>query len=301
MPRPKPDRPGHKLRVKIDSSPPQAAIYIDSKDYGIEGYTPSTLRLPKGTYTVILELPGFAPVQRPITVTRSQGFFVPPMERQARPAVLDVRGSAANDSANGGQLFVDGAAVGAVPGRIEVPPGGTHVIEGEKSGLPRISATPPRCTKAKTRSMLIELTADVKKGSILVTADVAGADVYLDGQRRDQVPALLADVPEGSHTVEVHKDPLPPFRQIVTVVGNQQQKVMAVLNQAPAGGALRIVSGTPGAHVFIDGEDKGPVNTEIGGLQPGQHLVEVRAPGFARAARSMSSSSSGRCGWRAPS
>src|SRR5262249_58644960 len=87
QPRPKPNRPGHKMRVKIDSAPQQAAVYVDSKDYGIEGYTPVTLKLPKGTYTIILELPGFAPVQKPIQVTKSQA-FVFTMERQARPALL---------------------------------------------------------------------------------------------------------------------------------------------------------------------------------------------------------------------
>jgi len=49
QPRPRPARPGHKMRVKIDSQPQQAAVYVDSKDYGIEGYTPVTLKLPKGT------------------------------------------------------------------------------------------------------------------------------------------------------------------------------------------------------------------------------------------------------------
>ena len=49
-------------------APQQAAIYLNDKSFGIQGYTPSTLRLPKGTYTVILELPGFKAVSRPITV-----------------------------------------------------------------------------------------------------------------------------------------------------------------------------------------------------------------------------------------
>ena len=34
---PRPARSGHKMRVKIDSAPQQAAVYVDSKQYGIEG------------------------------------------------------------------------------------------------------------------------------------------------------------------------------------------------------------------------------------------------------------------------
>src|SRR5258706_934713 len=105
--KPRPTRPGHKMRIKIDSAPQQAAIFVDSKEYGIEGYTPSVLKLPKGSYTVILELPGFRPVQRAITVTRSEG-FVFTLERAARASVLDVR-SSSNDSGTGAQVAVDGA------------------------------------------------------------------------------------------------------------------------------------------------------------------------------------------------
>src|SRR3954453_6407021 len=93
---------GHKMKVVIDSAPQQAAIYLNDKSFGIQGYTPSTLRLPKGTYTVILELPGFKAVSRPVTVVRSQTFMLP-LEREAKPATLDVR-SVSNDSASGGTL-----------------------------------------------------------------------------------------------------------------------------------------------------------------------------------------------------
>ena len=70
--RARPALAGHKMRIAIDSQPQQAAIYIDSKDYGIEGYTPATVKLPKGNYTVILEAPGFKPLTRQIVVTRSR-------------------------------------------------------------------------------------------------------------------------------------------------------------------------------------------------------------------------------------
>jgi hypothetical protein len=268
--------------VKIDSTPQQAAIYIDRKEYGIEGYTPTTLKLPKGTYTIILELPGFKPVERAIQVTRSQA-FVFTMERAARPAVIEVR-SASNDSATGGQVLLDGAAVGVVPARIDTTPG-SHLVEVKKTGfLPyRNQVT---TNEGETRSEVVDLQAEAKKGSILVTADVAGADVYVDGQRRDSAPALIDGLIEGPHTVEVRKDPLPPWKQVVNVIGNQQVKIDAKIGAnapppPPQGGSLRIVSSAPSADVYIDGEMRGQANQEIKGLPPGQHIIEVRAKGFA--------------------
>ncbi len=51
-------------------------------------------------------------------------------------------------------------------------------------------------------------------------------------------------------------------------------------SQAAATGSLRVVSNTPGAEVFVDGEPAGKVNGEIGSLKPGHHAIELRARGF---------------------
>jgi PEGA domain len=272
-------RPGHKMRVKIDSAPQQAAVYVDSKEFGIQGYTPATIKLPKGTYTIILELPGFRPVQKAITISRSEG-FVFTMERQARPSVLDVRSSQSNDTATGGSLYVDGAALGTVPARVEVAPG-HHLIQVKKQGFKDYNDQAD-VAEGEQRTMVIELTPEARKGMLLVTADVAGADVFIDGQRRDAAPTLINDLTEGPHTVEVRKGDLPPFKQVVNIVGGQQTKVEALIQaQLPQVGSIRVVSSTPGAEVYIDGEMKGVVNTEIPGIRPGQHIVEVRAKGFA--------------------
>ena len=49
----------------------------------------------------------------------------------------------------------------------------------------------------------------------------------------------------------------------------------------PAVGSLRVVCSTPGAEVFVDGEMKGTVNSAIQGVPVGEHIVEVRAKGYA--------------------
>lgn len=268
----------HKMRIKIDSQPQQAAIYVDNKESGIKGYTPSTIRLPRGTYTIILELPGFAPVKKPITVTRSEGFIFT-LERQAKPAVLDVRATSSNDAATGAQLFVDGAPVGTVPARVEVP-AGRHRVEVKKQGYVDW-ADNADVAEGDQRQMVIDLQQAVKKGALLVTSDQPGADVFLDGVRKDSTPALLSDIPEGQHSLEVKKGDL-SWKQIVTVVGSQQQKVMAQLAPAgPAVGSLRVVCPVPGAEVYIDGEMKGTVNSTIQNVPVGEHIIEVRARGYA--------------------
>jgi PEGA domain-containing protein len=261
-------RAQHKMRIKIDSQPQQAAIYVDNKESGIKGYTPATLRLSKGTYTIILELPGFQPVKKPITVTRSEGFIFT-LERAVRPATLDVRATSSNDAANGAQLFVDGAPVGVVPARVEVP-AGKHRVEVKKQGYNDWADTAD-VNEGDQRQMVIDLQQAVKKGALLVTSDQPGADVFLDGVRKDSTPALISDIPEGQHSLEVKKGDL-----------SWKQKVTAQLAPAgPAVGMLRIVCSVPGAEVWIDGEMKGTANSTIQNVPVGEHIVEVRARGFA--------------------
>jgi hypothetical protein len=271
-----------KVRVKIDSQPSQAEIYIDSKDAGIKGYTPSTLRLPKGSYTIILELPGYRRVEKQVVIGRAQAFLFP-LEKAAKPAALDVRAAPGNDAATGAQLLVDGAGVGTVPSHVEVQPG-THKLTVTRPGYVDWSDS-PSLAEGEQRQELVDLQPAVKKGSLLVTADVAGADVYLDGQKRDSTPALINDVTEGQHVVEVKKDQL-SYKQIVTVAAGQQLKLTAQLQPAgPATGSLRVMTSTPGAEVFLDGEDKGPANATIQNVAVGQHIVELRAQGFQAASQ----------------
>jgi hypothetical protein len=280
LPGPLPLPPGTRHSIKIDSSPQQAAIYVNDKGFGIQAYTPSTLKLPKGTYKLILELPGFKTREVPISVTRAQAFSIT-LERAARPAILDLRppADASGPSALGAAIFVDGTAVGTLPNRIEVG-AGRHVVEVKKQGFADFRDNVDT-TEGETRTMIVALVPAVRPGAIVVSADVQGATVMVDGVTKDTAPTLLTDLPEGPHTVEVRKEGLQPFRQIVTVVAGQQVKVVAQLQPAaPSAGSVKVISATPNADVFLDGDPKGPAGVEIKPVQPGSHIVEVRAQGF---------------------
>ena len=183
-----------------------------------------------------------------------------------------------------------------MPARVEVP-AGKHRVEVKKQGYVDWADTAD-VAEGDQRQMVIDLQQAVKKGALLVTSDQPGADVFLDGVRKDSTPALLSDIPEGQHSLEVKKGEL-SWKQIVTVVGGQQQKVVAQLAPAgPAVGMLRIVCSVPGAEVWIDGEMKGTANSTIQSVPVGEHIVEVRARGYAPQSVNVTSPSA-RSRWRA--
>src|SRR4051812_48706881 len=85
---------GGTYKLKVDSSPQQALVYWDSgsvpapKDYGIAGYTPITLTVPKGNVRVLLEMKGFRPQERDVDVRKGQTLFVT-LERAPQAARLE--------------------------------------------------------------------------------------------------------------------------------------------------------------------------------------------------------------------
>lgn len=274
------ERKGQKFKVKIDSSPQNAVIYLDSKEFGPLGYTPLETKLTKGTYKVILELPGYKPLTRDITVGRRNDPFIFVLERLPRPAVLDLRVSPADQSAAGASVTVDNVAVGTVPTTVDVA-AGRHQVVVNKEGYNPYSEWVDVAEGERRTMIIVMVRVAPKMGSIVVSADVPGVEVYVDGQKCEGVPCVM-NLPEGPHQVEVRSGTLQPFRQQVTIVAGQQARVMANLaSQIPQTGAIRVhTPGVKGAEVYVDGELKGKAPGEFSGIRPGTHALEVRAPGY---------------------
>src|SRR5262245_19170268 len=105
-PLPRPVRKGSKYTVKIDSSPQQAAIYLDDKSYGIVGYTPFKQKLTKGDYKIIIELQGYKPTERMVRIdSKNKEFFIP-LERQILPGTVDVQ-AVSDPSLIGATVLID--------------------------------------------------------------------------------------------------------------------------------------------------------------------------------------------------
>jgi PEGA domain len=274
---------GRAHRLKIDSSPQQATVYWDAglapnpKNYGVAGYTPLTVKVPRGPVKVIVEAAGFKPQEQNIDVRKSQPLMFT-LERAPQMAHLDLQASADGGGA-GAEVFIDGADRGTAPNSFEVA-AGRHQIEVRKPGYKSTSDWLDLAEgERRTRDITLAL-AEAPSGTLLVTSD-AGGDVYLDGARKDVTPAIIPGVAAGDHVIEVRKEGIPPWRQTVTVVAGQQVKVAATFGAAASGnGSLRIISNEPDVTVFVDGEDKGRAPVSINDIKPGEHIVGARKKGF---------------------
>ncbi|HET6611038.1 MAG TPA: PEGA domain-containing protein [Kofleriaceae bacterium] len=278
---PRPKRRGRRYSVRIESAPPGATVYLDQEIYGAVGVTPWQGKIQTGDWKVILKKDGYEIATRYITVRRTrkvQETFVP-MVKKEEPTVLDIRGDA-DPNALGSEVWVDGQLQGKVPMQVKVNPG-RHLIAIKREGFENFS-TWVTAEANHTITVNPRLTAIAKKevGSILVDADVAGADVLIDGKAIEgtQTPALIPDLVAGPHVIEVRKAPAMPWKQTVVVKAGETVKVRAEL-QASTGptGTVRVLSNVTGAKVYLDGAEVGAVPADVR-AKPGEHLIEVKAP-----------------------
>jgi hypothetical protein len=272
-----------KYKVRVDSAPQGATVYIDKKENGAVGITPWAGSLTKGTHTIIVEMEGYLPATKTVKVARTrkvQDFFIP-LVKKADPPRIDVRADA-DKNVFGATVYLDGQPQGQAPTLLTTDPG-RHQIELKKEGFQDFSQWIEIKENEKvTVNPYLKEIAKPKVGTIVVSSDVDDAEVYLDGNLIGTTPLVQNDVVEGLHVVEVRKSPAMPWKQTVQVEAGKQTKVKGELKATIGGqgGAIKVLSNVQGAHVFLDGTDMGAVPVDIKDVKPGEHVIEVKAPKY---------------------
>lgn len=270
--------------VKIESAPPGATIYIDKKELGPIGVTPWQGKMKNGTFLVIIELDGYQPAQKNLSVARTrrlQQVFLP-LIKKVDPPRIDVRADA-DQNVFGSTVYLDGQSQGSAPVLITTTPG-RHLVEIKREGFQTFQSWVE--VKENERfglTPVLTAVAKPKVGTIVVGADVPDAEVLLDGNKQTgTTPLVINDVIEGLHVVEVRKEPALPWKQTVQVNAGQQTQVRAELKATIGGqgGTIRVLSSTAGADVFLDGTAVGKVPVDIKQVRAGEHVLEVKAAGY---------------------
>lgn len=269
--------------VKIDSVPPGAAVYLEAKEAGVQGYTPHTFKLKQGSYTFMLEAQGYQPFARTVKVAKASTFTFT-MVQNPTPAVLMVK-EAPGSSAAGAVVKVNGKEVGKVPVKVTLQPG-RYMLEVVQPGRKPFSQWLDM-QEAEKRTVVVNLAnAAPGTGSLLVSSNINGAEVYIDGRKHgDNAPTLVENVSPGKHVVEVRAQGHVPARQEVTVEEGKTVKVNLDLVPDKAmvaanSGTLMVLSSEKNAEITVDGEARGKAPVKVEGLAEGTHLVEARKEGF---------------------
>lgn len=195
------------------------------------------------------------------------------------PAVVVV--TAGDDATAGAAIRIDGEPSGNVPLRKTLPPG-RHLVQVGKRGYVTFSKWVD-LGPGQVLNLPVTLEPQAPEtGSLLVTADVTGLPVLIDGQERGGTPLVVDGLSEGEHLVEIESpgEGYQRFSRVVTVRANERATVEATIRVEPELGSLRVIASVPGAIISLDGEDIGVAPAARAGLSPGEHVVVARATGY---------------------
>jgi serine/threonine-protein kinase len=123
-------------------------------------------------------------------------------------------------------------------------------------------------------------TAAAKVGQLMVSSNVEGARISVDGQSDPSwlTPHTIADLPAGAHNVTISMDGYESFQQSVRIEGGQTSNVVGSLSTPRA--EVDIITVPPGVEVLIDGKSHGPSPVRAT-LAPGNHTYTAKPPGMA--------------------
>lgn len=276
------------VKVKIDSTPPGANIYLDGKASGIQGQTGAAeqLKLPPGQHTLLLELDGYKPLEQTVNLSKGQRLL---FKLQLEPAHLEIKPLATDQSSRGGEVFIDGTLAGTVPTRVEIG-SGKHTIEVRRPGY-LTTTEQVEIKPGENRQLLVALNPEQKisptTGNLAINSPVP-AEVTVDNQTRGPTPVVVDSLTPGDHLVEVRPtdEGLQPYRRNVRVVAGQQGRVdatytaVAVAPPVEPGVPVSVVPrNTKDSYVVTLGQAQSCQTPCSLHALPGRQFIAVAGPG----------------------
>jgi outer membrane receptor protein involved in Fe transport len=216
--------------VRVETSPPGATVYVDRKDLGGRGTTPLLLAYEPGRHEIFLEAPGHRPARVAVELTRGQEAVVSvPLELVVGTLHVASRPAA--------QIYVDRTEGESrrpdavrTPALLRLPPG-RHTLELHAPGHRVRRSEVVITADQETR---IDVALEVQpppSGTVVLTANVPGALVTVDGVASGFTPAVL-NLPIGNHEISVAGAGLRPWVQQVAVARDDRRFYDVVLEEA---------------------------------------------------------------------
>lgn len=263
-------QPAPTTRLRVYSEPSGATVFLDDTAAEPLGVTPLRTRVPQGEVTVIVRLDGYEEVRERVEVGRSTVRLSYDLERAA---YLDLR--PADEASFGAEVEVNGLPEGRLPVVLALPPG-RNLVRVSRAGYEPVERW-VELTRGATEVAAFEL-GPPTQGAVLVTADIDGAVVWLDGVERGVAPLVLEGLPVGTHRLTLRAAGWPEYAADVEVLAGEQATVAARMTATQ--GQLQVLGNVEGAEVRVDGLTIGTLPLSPQDLRAGDHILEVVAAGY---------------------
>jgi len=222
--------------ISVSSSPSKAHIDLDGDYTGF--VTPKTISgVSKGTHIIKLRYSGYYDWSTSVNVASGRTadvYGTLTAKSSHTPGAISV-----SSTPSGAYVkSLDGISYNGVlraPCTISDVDPGTHVIVLALAGYEEWS-TSVGVNPGETAAVSAELVpkATPTTGTISVSSEPSGANVYLDNAYKGVTPVTIPDVPTGTHTVELKLDGYSDWTTNVEVTSGSSQSLSAVMAKGPA-------------------------------------------------------------------
>ena len=203
--------------VAIDSLPQGANILVDGEALGT---TPATLEIMGGERQLILQLPGYADAEQPLTVAPGQDLQLETIALKPASGLLEL-----SSVPSGANVTMDGEFHGQTPITLELSPDKSHRLSVFKPGYKRYTGS-VQLPAAGQDKKTVTLTAQL--GEVRFNISPANAELKINGKSRGKGSQTLS-LPAVEHSVEVSLPGYTSVRRRVTPRPGLQQLVEAKL------------------------------------------------------------------------
>jgi serine/threonine-protein kinase len=275
------------VEFEVQSTPSGATLHVNGKLVGTAG---SRVQLVPGDYRVLVAKEGYRPELVPVTLKPGQS--MPPIRVTLQPLPQQLK---ITSGLKGARYSLDGAAAADLPpsgqAAVDVAPG-RHTLA-LQIGAGRASfafetwpGALPRVEKPVVSGGIDAVITGVWKDRALVHSSFEKAPVRVGDRDAGQLGANgleLKDLAPGAHELRVGAGDQSWYGSMES--GPEPVISAFLISTATAGTILVEVTGADGAHVLLDGADKG---LTAGGhlrfsAEPGLHQIHVNKDGFLEA------------------
>lgn len=254
--------------LTVKSHPTNAEYLILSSGRRVaKGTTPSSIRLKSGAYTVVIKKNGYKDFPTEIVIKKGS-------HKVISPNLLPVPGRLViNSFPQNAKLYVDSRFQGRTPRVINNMNAGYHKIDVSLSGYTEHTDT-VLVLPGETKKMNITLFGGA--GRLQINLNKI-ANVYIDGNLKEQNNKMILNLKAGLHQVFALKEGYIPVKKDVVVYNKRISKVNLILKKAENMAELHFYIRPAGAQLFID---RIKISNRSIRLPWGSYRVEAKMPKY---------------------
>lgn len=234
----------------------------------------NTLLLLPGERRIRAELEGYQPLERTVEVRANQPLSLD-LQLLPKPGVLEI-----DTGGIAARVFIDGADVGAAPGKVAVQGGTRTLTVRAERYLDHVQTLE---VEGRGVRQPVSVRLQPSWGSLEVSTTTPGATLSIDGVPPVSLPSKI-DLPAGLHRLRISAAGAREWQSAVLLKAGEVQRIGPIELGAPDA-RLRVTSTPSGADITVGGVFRGRTPATVALPAGSDHDIMVSLQGYRSADR----------------